>query len=195
MGVFDTVSSLGWAWDPKAFPNTHRMLNVTILRHALALDERRAKFRTNRVELTTNADHVQLWFAGVHSDVGGGYDGDNRLARIPLRWMLAEARKAGMTVNSDKESMLDLDRTWEQDEQAEQHESLTTLWRALEYVPLPHRQKNAKDEWEESSRIYRCEGWREIPDTFDAHASLGRRTTPPKNPFWPGALSSINYRN
>jgi uncharacterized protein (DUF2235 family) len=195
MGVFDTVSSLGWAWDPKSFPNTRRMPNVKILRHAMALDERRAKFRTNRIELTQNADHRQVWFAGVHSDVGGGYDGDNKLARIPLRWMLGEAHKAGMLVDGDKEKSLALDQSWMQDEQAEQHESLTTMWRLLEYVPMPHWQKNAKGEWQEGRRLYRCEGWREISDTFDAHESLRRRKKPVKNVFWPAALPNINYGN
>jgi uncharacterized protein (DUF2235 family) len=195
MGVFDTVSSLGWAWDPKSFPNTRKMPEVKILRHAMALDERRAKFRTNRIELTENADHRQVWFAGVHSDVGGGYGDNNRLSRIPLRWMLAEAQKAGMLVDANKLQKLDLETTWKDDEQADQHESLTAAWHALEYVPLPHRAKNEKGEWKEGRRIYRGAGWREIPDTFDAHESLQRRKRAPNNPFWPGASPSMNYRN
>jgi uncharacterized protein (DUF2235 family) len=195
MGVFDTVSSLGWAWDPKKFPNTRRMPEVRILRHAMAIDERRAKFRTNRIELSANADHRQVWFAGVHSDVGGGYKDDNRLSRIPLRWMLTEAQKAGMLVNAEVLKKLDLDSTWAQDEQAEQHESLTTAWRALEFLPLPHWAKNEHDQWVEGRRVYRGEGWREIPDTFDAHESLQRRKKPVKNVFWEKTLPSINYRN
>lgn len=35
----------------------------------------------------------EVWFAGVHSDVGGGY-ADDELARIPLVWMLEEANSA-----------------------------------------------------------------------------------------------------
>lgn len=195
MGVFDTVSSLGWAWDPKTFPNTRKMPEVKILRHAMALDERRAKFRTNRIELTENADHRQVWFAGVHSDVGGGYGDNNRLSRIPLRWMLAEAQKAGMLVDANKLQQLDLESTWKDDEQADQHESLTAAWHALEYLPLPHRARNEKGEWVEGRRVYRGAGWREIPDTFDAHESLQRRKRAPNNPFWPGASPSMNYRN
>jgi hypothetical protein len=38
------------------------------------------------------ADDAQsVWFAGVHSNVGGGYP-DDALAYIPLVWMLNEAR-------------------------------------------------------------------------------------------------------
>jgi uncharacterized protein (DUF2235 family) len=195
MGVFDTVSSLGWAWDPKTFPNTMKMPNVTILRHALALDERRAKFRTNRILLSENADHRQMWFAGVHSDVGGGYqEPRNQLSRVPLRWMLGEAFKAGILVNDAALAKLNLDATWMQDEQAEQNESLTAAWRALEFLPLPHWEKK-NDVWVEGKRVYRGQGWREIPDTFDAHDSLQRRKKPVKNVFWKETLPSINYRN
>jgi uncharacterized protein (DUF2235 family) len=195
MGVFDTVSSLGWAWDPRTFPNTMTLPNVTILRHALALDERRAKFRTNRIRLGENADHRQMWFAGVHSDVGGGYQAPrNRLSRVPLRWMVREARAAGMHVNEDVLASLDLENTWMQDEQAEQNESLTALWRALEFLPLPHREKK-NGAWVEGRRVYRGTGWREIPDTFDAHGSLQRRKKPVKNVHWQKTLPSINYRD
>jgi uncharacterized protein (DUF2235 family) len=195
MGLFDTVSSLGWAWEPKSFPNTMTMPNVNILRHALALDERRAKFRTNRVKCNTQADHKQLWFAGVHSDVGGGYAApDNRLSRIPLRWMLSEARLAGMQVNPDVLQALDLEGTWQQDEQAEQHESLTAMWYALELLPLPER-RQTESGWVESKRVYRGHGWREIPDTFDAHESLQRRKTAVKNVFWQPLQSRIHFKN
>jgi uncharacterized protein (DUF2235 family) len=195
MGLFDTVSSLGWAWDPKTFPNTMTMPNVKILRHAMALDERRAKFRTNRIRLIENADHRQMWFAGVHSDVGGGYAAPrDRLSRVPLRWMLREAVVAGMLVSDAALARLDLENTWMLDEQADQNESLTPLWRALEFLPLPHWEKK-DDVWVEGKRVYRGRGWREIPDTYDAHDSLQRRKKPVKNVFWEKTLPSINYRN
>jgi uncharacterized protein (DUF2235 family) len=193
VGIFDTVSSLGWAWEPKSFPNTRTMPNVSILRHALALDERRAKFRTNRVKLTPGANHRQVWFAGVHSDVGGGYAPPrNRLSRIPLRWMLGEAKAAGMQVNPIVEDSFALDKSYLEDEQAEQNESLSARWRALEYMPLPHRQETANG-WVESKRVYAGKGWREIPDTFVAHESLQRRKIDVKNVHWKGALSQITF--
>ena len=195
MGLFDTVSSLGWAWEPKSFPNTMTMPNVKILRHALALDERRAKFRTNRVKCTPEADHRQMWFAGVHSDVGGGYAAPrNRLSRVPLRWMLTEARTAGMFVNEDVLRTLDLENTWMQDEQADQNESLTALWYALEYLPLPER-KQTEEGWKEGKRVYRGNGWREIPETWEAHDSLQRRKASVKNVYWRDLQTRIIFRH
>ena len=195
MGLFDTVSSLGWAWEPKSFPNTMTLPNVNILRHALALDERRAKFRTNRVSCNNAADHQQMWFAGVHSDVGGGYAAPrNRLSRVPLRWMMSEARHAGMHVNEDVLRALDLEGTWMQDEQAEQNESLTAMWYALEWLPLPERRQTEAG-WIETKRVYRGQGWREIPDTFDAHESLQRRRIAVKNTFWRNLQGRIHFRH
>jgi uncharacterized protein (DUF2235 family) len=195
MGLFDTVSSLGWAWEPKSFPNTMSMPDVRVVRHAMALDERRAKFRTNRVKASDGTDYKQLWFAGVHSDVGGGYEAPrNRLARVPLRWMMNEAYAAGMLINAGVLKALDLESTWLDDEQAEQNESLSAFWHALEYLPLPVR-RQVEGQWIDTKRFFRGRGWREIPDTFDAHESLKRRKIAVKNVYWQPSQPNINYRN
>lgn len=170
MGLFDSVSSPGWAWDPRAFPRIARLPNVKILRHAMALDERRGRYRASAILIDEEVDHRQLWFAGTHRDVGGGGSPPrDRLARVPLRWMLREARGAGMFVNDGVLAKLDLEHTWMHDEQAEQHEP----WIAMR----------------------RSSGWREIGDVFDAHDSLQRRRTPVKNVLWERTLPSINYRD
>ena len=58
--------------------------------HALALDERRSTFMVTRV-----AGAYEVWFAGVHSDVGGG-NGNQGLSDISLRWMAHKAQEAGL---------------------------------------------------------------------------------------------------
>jgi uncharacterized protein (DUF2235 family) len=49
--------------------------DVPVIRHAVSIDERRAFFRQNLVHESAAADQnvKQVWFTGVHSDVGGGY--------------------------------------------------------------------------------------------------------------------------
>ncbi len=42
----------------------------------------------------------QVWFAGVHSNVGGGYP-DDSLAYIPFVWMITEAERCGLRFKSD----------------------------------------------------------------------------------------------
>lgn len=58
--------------------------------HALALDERRRTFMATRV-----SGAYEVWFAGVHSDVGGG-NGNLGLSDIALRWMALKAQGAGL---------------------------------------------------------------------------------------------------
>ena len=194
MGVFDTVSSLGWAYDPKTFPFTAKMPNVRTVRHALALDERRAKFRTNRVKPLPGQDLKEVWFAGVHSDVGGGYKGKlGRLSRVPLRWMLREAGAAGLQTNPAVVRELDLDATAAADEQAEQNESLSGAWWGLEYMPLPHRVEQSPGVWVDEKKVYRGEGWRRIRAGDLVSESVKRRTRAVKNMNWATMKSQVHW--
>ncbi len=104
MGVWDTVSSVGWIYDPVTFPFTYRDPDITTIRHAVALDERRAFFRQNLFANDVQGqDCLQVWFAGVHSDIGGGYpERESSLSKIPLKWMVDEAKAAGMAIDQAK---------------------------------------------------------------------------------------------
>src|SRR5690242_9162447 len=61
--------------------------------HALALDEARQAFRPTRLQ-----GSCEVWFRGVHSDVGGGND-NHALNDITLRWMLRKAMASGLDMN------------------------------------------------------------------------------------------------
>lgn len=67
--------------------------NVEYCFHAMAMDERRQTFRITRA---LNA--YEVWFRGVHSDVGGG-NGNVGLSYIARRWMLRKAKAAGLPIN------------------------------------------------------------------------------------------------
>ena len=73
---------------------------------------------------------------------------------------------------------------------------LTALWKALEYLPLPHRQF-VDNKWVESRRTYRCKGWRKIVDAnwLDSyvHDSLQRRQVPFKNESWAASQGQIKF--
>jgi uncharacterized protein (DUF2235 family) len=78
--------------------------HVPYARHAISIDERRADFQRvpwgNRAgELGLRAGiarFVQLWFAGNHADIGGGYpEAEARLSDIALDWMAGEATTLG----------------------------------------------------------------------------------------------------
>lgn len=104
IGVWDTVSSVGWVWDPMHIPFTAKNPDLSIGRQAISIDERRCFFRQNLwAAPLPGQDIKQVWFAGVHSDVGGGYpESESGLAKISLEWMLKEAQHAGLAVKSDR---------------------------------------------------------------------------------------------
>ena len=105
IGVWDTVGSLGIpriTWLEKfrlqtktskefSFYDTSLNSHVENAFQALALDEHRAAFSPAVWEKprgnTTNLR--QVWFPGVHSNIGGGY-ADQELANITLAWMMAQ---------------------------------------------------------------------------------------------------------
>lgn len=110
IGVWDTVGSLGiplrglrWLTRRKhVFHDTELSGIVQTARHALAIDEHRAPFEPTLwlEKAKPNQSVEQVWFPGVHSDVGGGYP-ETQLSDIPLRWMLDEARAAGLALDGD----------------------------------------------------------------------------------------------
>jgi uncharacterized protein (DUF2235 family) len=113
MGLYDTVEAYGIPvksladlvniaiW-PFQFRNTRCSPIVQKVRHALALDDERLTFHPIRFDQRQRDDKSfgpetkEIWFAGMHSDVGGGYP-DNAVALDPLVWMADEARAAGLS--------------------------------------------------------------------------------------------------
>jgi uncharacterized protein (DUF2235 family) len=73
--------------------------------HALALDESRAAFwpwRDAFEEYWLDEDLVEeMWFAGTHSDVGGGYS-DSGLSAFPLQWMIERAKWVGLVFHDNE---------------------------------------------------------------------------------------------
>ena len=97
IGVWDTVASMGWFWGRKFFDSTLNH-DVKYGYHAVSIDEQRKKFPANMWSENARADHQtieQVWFAGVHSDVGGWYT-DAGLSDIALEWMLEQGRGPGL---------------------------------------------------------------------------------------------------
>ena len=110
VGVWDTVGALGIPFSLMGlfdsndeFYDNRMGANVVTARHALAIDERREDFAPTLWESRSGLDLKQVWFAGCHGDVGGGYapDADGScVADVAFRWMLDEAAGAGLGVES-----------------------------------------------------------------------------------------------
>ena len=164
IGVWDTVASvivprpdrLYWpSLEELAF--TLHNPSVEIFRQAISIDERRCMFRLKKWDepqtYTPNRfnqahagpqDVRQVWFAGVHSDIGGGYpEKDSGLSKFPLLWMIDEAVACGLAVNPRTVNQLGWGVQRKNspfsyvapDIRGELHNSMTPAWRILEYIP------------------------------------------------------------
>lgn len=112
IGVYDTVGALGVPL-PKAarlndavvgFHDTALGERVEHAVQALAVDERRGPYRPTIWRappggLAAGQTCLQVWFPGVHSDIGGGYGDDRGIGDATLDLMLREAGKAGLPVD------------------------------------------------------------------------------------------------
>ncbi|MBR0818937.1 DUF2235 domain-containing protein [Bradyrhizobium liaoningense] len=103
LGLFDTVEAFGvpveelrlaidWAIWPVSFRNHRLSKTVKHACHALALDDERTTFHPLRIDqrdLPPGQVVKEVWFAGVHSDIGGGYP-ESTLSFVPLVWMVEQ---------------------------------------------------------------------------------------------------------
>ena len=134
MGVWDTVGALGiplelsvlrFIGDPRRyqFHDTRISTMIAHARHALAMDERRADFMPTLWTNIRRPGRVhQVWFPGVHGDVGGGY-AQAGLSDVALAWMLDEAVGQGLRLRPNTREQL------RPDPQGVQHDSRQGLFR------------------------------------------------------------------
>src|SRR5687768_4918562 len=183
VGVWDTVSSVGWIENPLRLPYTADNPDIQYGRHAVAIDERRAFFRTNLWRRTSDLnehgpkDELQVWFPGVHCDVGGGYpEQESGLSKLTLQWMIDEAStpSIGLLVDGTRRDRV-LGRLGgpyaPPDPDATLHESLEGAWTLAEYVPKRHFAWASKKEERRANRSRR----RTIPDGAWVHWSAFER--------------------
>ena len=182
MGVWDTVSSVGWVYSPLQLFDVATNSSIVHARHAVSIDEHRCFFMDNLFDdQTTETEVVQAWFAGVHSDVGGSYtQPEAGLAYESLKWMLAEAKANGLMTISEREALVmgvgavSDPLNYEKPISWKLHHSLRGAW----WIPeiLPHKYYN-KEFGKEFMRVPLGLRLRDIPDGALVHGSVWRRMT------------------
>lgn len=164
MGVWDTVSSVIVPRPDRLYipslqelPYTKTNSYVEVFRQAIAIDERRRMFRINRwtepQDYKPNPfdagggkpqDVKQVWFAGVHADIGGGYlETESGPAKYPLQWMIDEAVAHRLAINKVMYNHLVLGHRRKggsqvyvaPDFKAKLHNSMSWAWLLLEGLP------------------------------------------------------------
>jgi len=264
MGVWDTVASVGIIMG-KTLPFTNSNSAIKTFRHALSLDEHRAKFRPTtyhlpaptesaarydpehasspkkgddsssseaegsallekkkrsgffgrgqtKVKQTGKAiapvlaeevDHqlddvLEVWFAGCHSDVGGGAVTDstvNSLADISLRWMVREAMTSSCSIKFDPDALLRANLNLELEPTAAELEldandalqplhdelKIDPLWWLLEIVPLQYSWQDAQGVWHREWSIHLGRGRKIVAPQPNFHATVLQRMQSPLN--------------
>jgi uncharacterized protein (DUF2235 family) len=102
IGVWDIVAQFGLPGRHiNAGHDVHMPPNVEHCYHAMALDESRLLFPLTRLGagVDTSGKLCEVWFRGVHSDVGGG-NGNRGLNWVALNWMYGNAIRAGLPMNA-----------------------------------------------------------------------------------------------
>lgn len=142
IGVWDTVGSLGiplkipFLTRRWSFHDTELSSWVEFAYHAVAIDEQRKPFKPtlwNKQAHSTDQTLEQVWFSGVHCNVGGGY-GDAGLSDITLLWMLGHARDRGLALDLESQ---ELPAPLAPDPMGEIRNSLTPFYRLFGRYPRP----------------------------------------------------------
>jgi uncharacterized protein (DUF2235 family) len=205
IGVWDTVASVivprpdRFYWpslEELAFTQANQ--SVKAFRQAISIDERRRMFRLKpwdegqtfmktRFSQTNNSepqDCLQVWFAGVHNDIGGGYpEKESRLSKFPLLWMIDEAVKCGLavdprTVNQLAWGVQRKDSPYSyvaRDFMQAPHDSMTAGWRLLEWWPKRDKYKEWKARRSLLGHYIPDAEPRPIPDNAFVHESVVNR--------------------
>jgi uncharacterized protein (DUF2235 family) len=171
VGVWDTVASI---IVPGRLPFSKLRLEelpfttdnpaVKTFRQASAVDERRRMFRRERWAAGQSfkpnrfasgkapaQDAREVWFAGCHSDVGGGFiEDESALSKFPMLWMVEQAKANGLRVRTQMVNHIVKGmprkgaRTYQKPNAAGPlHNSMTWFWWLIEWVP----KRASRREW------------------------------------------------
>lgn len=141
LGCFDTVSALGLPlkgisaildqipFFQHNFHNYKLSESVENAYHALAIDDQRKTFHPKLWDSNIEEYQTlqQVWFPGMHTDVGGGYKKDN-LSNIPFLWLCRKAMEHGLSIYNEE----NLDITPQAD--AVMHDSRSKWWQQIVYT-------------------------------------------------------------
>ena len=181
VGVWDTVASVivprpdrFYLPSLQVLAFVHENPSVEIFRQAISIDEKRRLFRLqpwreggkfwpsrwSPPDKLKDQDSLQVWFAGVHADIGGGYpEIQSGLSKYPLLWMIEEAVKCGLAVDRATVNQLGWGRQRKNSPFSyvkpaflpdpndpasaawQPHDSMNPVWRVLEYLPKKDKYK------------------------------------------------------
>jgi len=172
LGVWDTVASVFRRTGAFSLPTqvilpyTVHNPCVRVFREAASIDERRRLFRLLNWHPDSNfkpgpfavedgpQDAQTVWFAGIHSDIGGGFaETESQAAKFPLIWLTREAQHRGLVIDEALFGHIAEGKPLSggqhdyvaPDVSAPIHDSMSWVWRLLEYLPKNRKWKRFPD--------------------------------------------------
>ncbi|MBB4303359.1 uncharacterized protein (DUF2235 family) [Rhodobium orientis] len=207
LGLFDTVASViesgpsGLRLKSHAF--TSRNTSVESVSHAVALDERRTMFRPQlwpsgqeywgnpfNSDAAVPQDVEEVWFAGGHGDVGGGYpEKESQLGKVALVWMIDQARSCGLlfstaSINSLVHGKRKDSKYVAPDPLGQSHNTMTAAWSIVEFIP--RRKPRNSRRWSIFGITFPLFERRDVPSGAKIHASVRARQA--GLGYWPANL-------
>ncbi|WP_420959604.1 DUF2235 domain-containing protein [Brucella sp. IR073] len=196
LGLFDTVASVieSGPYLPRLSSQafTQKNPSVEAVRHAVSMDERRTMFRPllwtkgedywgnpfNRAAARPQ-DVREVWFRGIHDDVGGGYpEAESGLPKVSLQWMFDETKTMGLHYRMP--SVVDLlgqnpakKHYIPPNPLAPIHQNINWAWAILELIPC--RRPEGSKRRALFGFVLPLFQWRVIPDNAVLHASVLER--------------------
>ncbi|MBP1852652.1 T6SS phospholipase effector Tle1-like catalytic domain-containing protein [Rhizobium halophytocola] len=196
LGLFDTVASVIEKGNGRIQFRTHPFTDsnpsVEWVRHAVSIDERRTVFRP---ELWTPGQDYrgnpfappqgpqnvkEVWFAGAHGDVGGGYpEAESGQIKIALDWMIRETEPAGLHYRNATIRRIVLGQSGDGyvalDPLAKIHDTMTRPWRLLEAIPRRVPKSSFRKNGKEGGVYIPCVDPRLIPEGALLHDTVKTR--------------------
>lgn len=144
IGIWDTVVAAGGLISfYKSFPYSRSLGIAKIVRHAVAIDEKRKHYDFYEVS-NLHKNCKEVFFAGVHSDIGGSYQKEG-LSKVTLEWMLGEATNNDLKVNKLKVNkyLYGVNSRYQKpDFTSPIHNSSTLAFKLFDFVPRPRFKKD-----------------------------------------------------
>lgn len=222
VGCWDTVGSVIIPRSDRFYlpslqklPFIDKNSSVEVFRQAMAIDERRRMFRLvvwkknqkfispqkENLQYEKDQDCEQLWFAGVHSDIGGSYpEIDSSIAKYPLGWMVEEAQQYGLEFDKDYIDLLVYGKKNGMEKEnamfdykapsldAKLNDSMTKGWKILEYIPKLKRFHDNPAEKRKGGIYFPLSERRHIAESEKFHHSVGDRIKKNKQGYKPENL-------
>ncbi|NIC04859.1 DUF2235 domain-containing protein [Billgrantia bachuensis] len=172
LGVWDTVGALGipapflgtLGTERYLFHDTEPSSIIRHARHAVSIDENRQDFEPTLWSAKPGIDLKQVWFAGVHTDIGGGYP-QRELGDYAGQWMVTEAERCGLALEPHFVASMNPRHSGRQHDE---YKGFYKIMRRSQYrTPEPCLHQSVRLRWEDPHVTYQSPALSKLLDSVD----------------------------